>query len=89
MYRNEKLKKSARDAPCVSCGIDNGTTVWAHSNELKHGKGTGIKAHDIFGAYLCYKCHSDFDQSRILDRKEWFRIMWEKSLIYACNNGKL
>ncbi len=92
MYRNKKLTQSARDESCVSCGIHDGTIVWAHSNQIRHGKGKGIKANDIFGAYLCYKCHAEFDQGKNLtkeERRNLFRDWWEDSLIRACNNGYL
>lgn len=34
----------------------------AHSNQLMHGKGRGIKASDQFVAALCYQCHHEVDQ---------------------------
>lgn len=43
MYRNKKLTESANGESCVNCGINNGTIVWAHSNQLIHGKGKGDK----------------------------------------------
>jgi hypothetical protein len=90
MYRNKKLRESAKHEACVSCGLDDGTIVWAHSNSLTHDKGTGIKAHDLFGAYLCHRCHADYDQKRLtVDDKEWFKIMWEKSMLVACRKGYL
>lgn len=97
-YRNKKLTQSAKHESCVSCGADNGTIVWAHSNSQRHGKGMGIKAHDLFGAYLCYKCHAKYDsgdsRGMLLDsqhdtynKSAWFREMWEKSMIIACEKG--
>jgi hypothetical protein len=89
-YRNKRLTESARNESCVSCGSDDGTIVWAHSNELEHGKGISIKAHDLFGAYLCWKCHSDFDQCTDREyRKKVFRIWWEASMVRACEKGYL
>lgn len=98
-YRNKKLTQSAKNERCVSCGADDGTIVWAHSNSQKHGKGMAIKAHDLFGAYLCHKCHSSYDGGNhlgfefengfVFDNKRWFIEMWEKSLIIACNKGYL
>lgn len=55
-YRNPKLLALANGAPCSSCGARDDTVVAAHSDKLRHGKGRGLKAHDI-PAYLCYKCH--------------------------------
>lgn len=61
----KKLRDSARDRPCTGqsdwCNGDPNTTVWAHSNFSEHGKGVGMKAHDIFGAFLCSGCHLWFD----------------------------
>lgn len=63
-YRNPKLLKLASMAPrCMNpaCGcVNRGQIVACHSNSLRHGKGTGIKAHDI-PAYLCDHCHDLLD----------------------------
>ena len=93
-YRNKRLRDSAKHESCVSCGADDSTIVWAHSNSSKHGKGMGIKAHDLFGCYLCARCHAAFDgQGRgfiIEDEKsKWFMLQWEKSMIIACEKGYL
>lgn len=93
-YRNKKLKQSAKHESCVSCGADDGTIVWAHSNSQKHGKGMGIKAHDLFGCYLCHKCHLIYDighpSGYQTDKKlDWFLEMWERSMIIACEKGYL
>jgi hypothetical protein len=62
--------------PCQNCGIDDGTVVAAHSNQMRDGKGKGIKAHDYRIAALCYKCHSELDQGATMSREE--RVtMWE------------
>jgi len=99
MYRNAKLKASAKHESCVSCGANDGTVVWAHSNSQRHGKGMGIKAHDLFGAYLCHKCHSAYDAGQhygiehaggfIFDNKLWFLHQWEASMIIACEKNYL
>jgi hypothetical protein len=95
-YRNKKLTQSAKHEACVSCG-NTETVVWAHINSQRHGKGMGIKAHDLFGAYLCHVCHANYDENVnlsieisgqiIFDNKEWFLKMWEKSMIIACEKG--
>jgi hypothetical protein len=96
-YRNKTLRESAKHESCVSCGSDDGTIVWAHSNRQKHGKGMGIKAHDLFGCYLCHQCHSSFDSGKVPDNTAfysvneglvtWFNCMWERSMIIACEKG--
>ena len=56
------LRESARGRDCqarlpdVCCG-DPATVVLGHLN----GAGLGIKADDIFGAFVCYKCHHWLD----------------------------
>ncbi len=69
-YRNKTLLKIAQGMPCVMCGNDNGTGVAAHSNLLEHGKGRGLKAHDGMTAWLCYDCHSEYDQGNKMSREE-------------------
>lgn len=80
-HRSKALRESARDEPCVVCGMV-GSTVWAHSNEIEHGKGMGIKAHDLLGLYLCHKCHEAYDQR--LDRgqrKKYFREYYPATMV--------
>lgn len=92
MYRNKKLRESARDESCVNCGAMDGTVVYAHSNELRHGKGKGIKCHDVFGAYLCHRCHHEYDQGTKLTREQkrtLFREWWEETLIRACEKENI
>lgn len=94
-YRNKKLVESAKHESCVSCGNPN--ACWAHSNRTLHGKGKGIKAHDIFGAYLCLACHDWFDgrtdnhppSAKGETKFTWFQVMNERSLIIACEKGYL
>lgn len=67
-YRNKKLLEAVRDAPCMRCGIQNGTIVAAHSNQQRDGKGMGIKAHDYRIAALCHTCHHEIDQGSKLSK---------------------
>jgi hypothetical protein len=52
--------------------------VAAHSNQLRDGKGRGIKAHDYRIASLCFKCHIEIDQGSRLSREERLE-MWENA----------
>ena len=61
---------AARELPCQHCGTQDGTVVAAHSNQLRDGKGRGLKAHDYRIASLCYKCHSDLDQGTRMSKAE-------------------
>lgn len=62
MFRSRKLLDQAEDQACVMCGSQDGTVVAAHSNLIEHGKGRGFKAHDGMTAWLCYRCHTKYDQ---------------------------
>jgi ferredoxin len=66
MYRSPKLLKACRDLPCQRCDREDGTVVAAHSNQLRDGKGRGIKAHDYRVAALCSVCHFEIDQGKTL-----------------------
>jgi hypothetical protein len=76
MYRNPKLLKAVRDAECMVCGAKDGTVVAAHSNQLRDGKGRGIKAHDYRIAAMCHICHHQVDQGFLWD-KEKKKEVWE------------
>jgi hypothetical protein len=52
--------------------------VAAHSNQLRDGKGRGIKANDYRIAALCYKCHMELDQGKDLSKLERVE-MWEEA----------
>lgn len=77
-YRNAKLLRAVREAPCMMCGIQDGTVVAAHSNQLRDGKGRGIKAHDYRIAALCYRCHAEIDQGVKLSKEERLQA-WEEA----------
>ena len=52
--------------------------VAAHSNQLRDGKGKGIKAHDYRIAALCYRCHADLDQGSKMSKEERKEV-WEEA----------
>ena len=58
------------------CRNDPATVVPAHSNQLKHGKGRGIKADDFYTVPACYWCHMELDQGKHLTKWER-RTMWD------------
>ena len=76
MYRSPKLLQAVRDCPCQHCGIQDSTIVAAHSNQMRDGKGRGLKANDYRIAALCFKCHYEIDQGKDLSRAERLNI-WE------------
>ena len=75
-YRNKKLLEAVRQAPCMVCGVMDGTVCAAHSNQLRDNKGRSIKAHDFRIAAMCFKCHTKCDQGRELSKEERL-AMWE------------
>ena len=78
MYRNRPLLNACRELPCQHCGISDGTVVAAHSNQLRDGKGRGLKAHDYRVASLCYRCHMELDQGKDLSKQERTEL-WEEA----------
>jgi hypothetical protein len=91
-YRNKKLLESVRELPCQVCGIEDGTIVAAHSNQLRHGKGKSIKAHDWAIAAMCHTCHTQIDQGGLYDKQTRFglwdrafertlHLLWERGII--------
>lgn len=93
-YRNPQITKSAQGMICTMqvygvCNHDSSTTVWAHSNQIRHGKGKGIKAHDIFGAFACSACHAWYDAGSASreDKQNIFQLAHEKSLLILLRSG--
>ena len=74
-FRSKAITQAAKDESCTwpGCGVQNGTTVPAHSNMSIHGKGGKMKADDIFIAFLCGHCHYEYDNGNSMTReeKEW------------------
>lgn len=92
-YRNRKLTDLARGRPCMArlpgCTGGGDDAIWAHSNHQRHGKGGSLKAHDCYGAILCYACHYAIDEgpgSR--DEKEWaMQQARDITLLYLWRHG--
>ena len=78
IYRNRKLLDLLRESPCQHCGRADGTVVAAHSNQLRDGKGRGLKASDAAIAALCYNCHMMIDQGSKLSKQERIDV-WEEA----------
>jgi hypothetical protein len=92
LFRNQKLLEAVREFECALCGAEDGTVVAAHSNQLRDGKGKGIKAHDYRIAALCYRCHMAIDQGHRLNKQDK-EAMWEeahrKTIGFLFERGKL
>ena len=91
-YRSRKLLDVAEHAPCQRCGAEDGTVVAAHSNQLRDGKGRGLKASDYRIAFLCAECHYAIDEGTLLNRAEK-QAEWErahrKTIGWLFENGHL
>lgn len=100
LFENRRLLEAARDGVCQNCGVDDETVVAAHGNEDEMGKGKALKAHDIYHAHLCGKCH-DYVDSRapcdpngvfgncIEDRRECFRRAMLRTWLWLVLKGRL
>ena len=92
MYRNQKLLETVREFECALCGAEDGTVVAAHSNQLRDGKGKGIKAHDHRIAALCFRFHMAIDQGHRINKQEK-EAMWEeahrKTIGFLFERGKI
>lgn len=77
----------------MHCGkYNDGTIIAAHSNQLKDGKGKGIKAHDYRVAALCYDCHMAMDQGKGLSkdaRREMFDEAHRKTIGWLFESGRI
>lgn len=90
-YRNRKLLDLARDKECQICGTQDGTVVSAHSDQARHGKGMGIKSHDCFIAWTCYKCHLALGDGSMTreDRDRLWQRAHERTLLRMFQDGLL
>lgn len=82
IYRNSKLLAVVRQLPCAHCGI-TGRTQAAHSNQLRFGKGRGIKGSDAAIMALCASdfgkpgCHAELDQGANMTKQERYAFEYE------------
>jgi hypothetical protein len=82
IYRNSNLLAVVRQLPCASCGT-TGRTQAAHSNQLRFGKGRGIKGSDAAIMALCAQnygkpgCHAELDQGKNMTKLERYAFEYE------------
>ena len=76
LYRNRKLLDLAHKVeycqiqiPGVCTGYTGGCEP-AHSNEYRHGKGKGMKSHDVFHGAGCRACHYEIDNGKLLSKDD-------------------
>ena len=66
--------------------------VAAHSNQLRDGKGRGLKAHDYRIAALCFRCHAELDQGAKMskaERVDMFETAHRATIGWLFENGHL
>ena len=91
-YRDARILRAVREAPCMMCGAQDGTVVAAHSNQLRDGKGRSIKAHDYRVAALCFRCHGEIDQGSKMtkeERLEAFEDAHRRTIGWLFDTGRL
>jgi hypothetical protein len=73
--RSRPLLNAIKALDCQHCGL-RGPSDPAHSNSSCHGKGSRIKASDVFVAALCRICHRLVDESSKLSQEERLAIWY-------------
>lgn len=91
------LRKTAQHAPhcmnpeCMLPNPDGNLLCLAHSNELRHGRGSHHKTPDIMGAILCHLCHARVDgQAGKLskdEKREMHRLAHDNTLLWWVQEG--
>lgn len=94
-YRNRSLLDLAHRLNECTCGcglfVPEGLEP-AHSNQSRHGKGMGIKSHDLFHAGLAHDCHARIDQGKDLsgeERADIWQLAHERTLLEYFRRGWL
>lgn len=64
-----RIRESARGEQCLVrlpgvCTHDPATVIWSHARWGAAGRGKGIKALDLAGAYCCTACDAAYDGQR-------------------------
>jgi len=71
-----RLYAAVASLECQRCGA-HGTQV-AHSNQLRDGKGRGLKSYPWRVAALCVACHTEIDSGAQLSKQER-REAWDEA----------
>ena len=79
-FRSRKLLDACRDITCTwplphACDF---TSEAAHSNQLRDGKGKGLKAPDYAVAAICHTAHMECDRGATLTKQER-REAWDEA----------
>lgn len=69
--------------PGVCLGVGGADTVVpCHSNQSRHGKGSGLKAMDIFTVPGCATCHKWIDQNWTKASKADKFLIWDNAYLF-------
>lgn len=85
-YRNQSYLDAAEGEECTMgspwCNGRKETVSACHSDEQVHGKGVGIKAHDIFIFFGCAGCHQWYGSSEIprAEKREAFHYAHARTI---------
>jgi hypothetical protein len=87
--RSRKYRTGAKGQACVNCGVNDGTVVLAHYQGIRgqtFGKGVATKPHDVVGADLCHKCHTEFDAGKgsFVEDRFQRKIDLSERFMYCC-----
>lgn len=94
-YRNKQFLDAAEGEACTMnspwCNADTSKVVACHSDEQVHGKGRGIKAHDIFIFFGCSGCHAWYGSSDIprSEKREAFHYAHARTIQRLIDKGLL
>ena len=90
-YTNRSLLDLARRVSCTlrRPGCTGTPTGPLHSNQLRHGKGRALKAHDLFHAAGCANCHRwlDEDPAPRADKDAAFQDAMEETWLEYWRQG--
>lgn len=96
VVRSKAYRDGARGQACTLripgvCNRDPETTVFAHSNLLRDGKGKGRKADDLFGCDACSECHTwlDSGQAHSVTKQLAFHQAMKETLLRRIKQGLL
>lgn len=72
------------------CKGRHDTVVAAHSDYGSHGKGGGLKSHDIYVVFSCQDCHSWYGTPDQVERKERYEVWregWFATMVHLVKSG--
>ena len=94
MHRDRGWLNFVREHPCMLriphvCTGDRNSSVPAHSNHQRHGRGIGSKSHDVFAVPACNECHLWYDSGKAGREEKYdaFQMAIERFWLYLARKG--